>query len=330
MLNNSKEGNKEGFPYLRWVIRFLGTGLALWLVIRTVDGRELLRQLKGISVSGFAVIFIIYLFNQLLSSLRWKVLLGRCDIQEAIRDLYIVVLYGQTINKILPTSIGGDSARIAYLLKRYPDRKSHSISATILDRFLAFFALVILAILTLPFGNAFPAREKWLAGFVMVVFIIFFFLFYRGILDDVFKWVMKISFLPEFMRKYMEKFWSSILLYRSGKRILGTALMISLLKQFLMIFNIYLTFHLVGNPIPLSVLFVILPLINLIVILPISIGGIGLREAALVLFLPAGSDAVLSFTLLRYSFIIVLGVLLWVYSALEPFRGKLPSSGDRQ
>jgi hypothetical protein len=67
-------------------------------------------------------------------------------------------------------------------------------------------------------------------------------------------------------------------------------------------------------------MYLVVPVVTILVILPISIGGIGVREAAWVSILGISREAVLSFTLIRYSFVILLPLLL----LLEPllFAGK--------
>lgn len=310
-------------PQILWVIRILGTSLFLWLILRSVDLGDLLQQVRKVSLMSYLLLFSLYLFNQFLSSCRWKILLRITGIVDPIKDLFIAMLYGQTINRILPSTIGGDSARIGYLLNRYPQKRPQAIAGTVLDRIFAFLALMALAFFSLPFEEGLSLRVKLILGSVLGLFLILVGVIYWGKLDRIMIWFLNLEWVPEIITQQGNKFWGFFLEYRNRKADLLKAFALSLSRQALMILNIYFAFQAVGVRVPLVKLFLVIPVITLVVILPISIGGLGVREAALVSMLELRGEGVLAYSMIRYSFIALLPVILLADSLL----GKLFRKG---
>jgi hypothetical protein len=269
-------------------------------------------------------LFGLYLFNQVLTAWRWKTLLKLTGIREPLRNLTIAVLYGQTINKLLPSSIGGDSARIAYLFKVNPGHKTAALSATLMDRLLAFLALFLLGFIALPFSTVLDSAQRWAAGMSLVILFGLLGLVFWGAVDHWVQGVIGWTRIPDRFQQALARFWQVFLTFRSQKQALLGALTISLLRQGLMLLNLYLLFKLLGAQVKLIDLFLVIPVVTVLVILPISIGGIGVREAALAVLLGISSESVLSFTLIRYSFIILVPLILLVETFL-PGEGKIPS-----
>ena len=313
--------------WILWFLRLLGTVLFLGLILRTINAQELSRQLQTLPLWGYLSLFLLYLFNQFLTAWRWQYLLAVSGIKESLWDLTVAVLYGQTINKLLPSSIGGDSARIAFLINAHPQKKTLALSATLLDRFLAFLALFVLGFISLPFGSVFHFKLKVSLSILLALFFLGVLAIYWGFFDSMIKSIIKWNRLPEKINAVFDRFWRSFMAYRSHKGAILGALGISLLRQGLMILNVFFLFRLLSIPVTPGELLVVIPIVTIFVIHPISIGGIGVRETALAGFLRIDTESVLSFTLIRYSFIILVPLILLVDTLfLSPHRNKENSS----
>lgn len=296
---------------LEWVIRLLGTGLFLWLILRSVNARDVFSLVKSISLPGYGFLFLLFLFKQFLTTFRWKLLLDVRGINLPLKDLYISVLYGQTLNQVLPSSIGGDSARVAYLFSRYPDKKSAGVSATLLDRFLGLFALIVIAFFDFPFVSGLSFHQKAIGISILGVIIILVALGLWGEFDSLFTWFLNLDMIPGVIGCQLDKFWTIFIEYRRDWKSLLKGFSLSIVSQGIMILGQYLTFQLIGVQVLLIRLFLVIPVVTLIITLPVSIGGIGVREAALVSMLAISSDAVVSFSIIRYSFYILIPVILF-------------------
>ena len=299
---------------MKWILRLLGTVVFLGIILRSVDLHKILIILQQVPVWGYVLLFITYLFNQLLNTYRWKILLDVAGVKESIKSLYVALLYGQTINQILPSSIGGDSTRVAYLWKRYDHQRVESLSSTLLDRMLGLTALILIASINLPFVREFNPQQKIMGVSIFGLILLLFYGSFMGKLDFIIKGILGFQKIPDFFRSPMARVWHVFQEFRNEKRGVFKAFFISLLTQSIMIFSQYFMFLLIGVDISLLKLFLVIPVVTLIVALPISIGGIGVREAALVRFLDINNDTVLSFTLIRYSYYIFLPLFLFIMS----------------
>ena len=304
-------------PYFEWMIKILGTGLFLWLILRSTNLQEIFQLLKNISLWGYIPIFLLFLLKQFLTTVRWKALLNFKGILEPIKPLYFTVLYGQSLNQILPSRIGGDSARVAYLFTQYPKKKAAALSATFLDRLLGLIALILLAFIDIPFVQGFNPGQKAVGVVLLSILVILVILTFWGKLDWMFSWLMKLKWFPETIRVRIKIVWDILVEYRDDRRVLFWGLILSLMSQGLMIIGQYLTFQLIGVQVSLIDLFLVIPVVTLIVTLPISIGGIGVREVTLVSLLTIQNNEVVSFSLIRYSFYILLPMILLLQSFVE-------------
>ena len=309
---------KKGLsPAAAWMIRIIGSGFFLWLILRTIKINEVLQQIQTINRIVYFILFILFLGYQFLTGVRWYMLLKMVGIEGSLHSLYRSVLYGQLISRILPTSIGGDSARIGFLLVNYPHKKYESVSATLMDRIIGLYSLVMIAVITLPFVPIFSIREQMLGLAVLVLSLILSLLTIMGPLDGFFIWLIESRWMPVFLRKRMRKFWKVFLDFRKDKiRLLGIFLF-SIVIQIILLFSQYLTFTAVGGEVSLFQLFIILPIVSIITLLPISIGGLGLREASLLAFLSIDNDVVIMYSVIRYSFFIFLPLLLLIDQAVN-------------
>ena len=304
-------------PYLEWMVKIFGTGLFLWLILRSTNLQEIILLLRNISLWGYMFLFLLFLFKQFLTTVRWKILLSFKGILAPIKSLYLSVLYGQSLNQVLPSRIGGDSARVAYLFTQYPKKKAAALSATFLDRLLGLIALIFLAFIDIPFVQGFYPGQKTVGVILLGILVILILLTLWGKLDWMFTWSMKLKWFPETIRNRIKNVWDILVEYRGNRRVLFRGLILSLMSQGVMIIGQYLTFHLIGVQVSLIDLFLVIPVVTLIVTLPISIGGIGVREVTLVSLLAIQNNEVVSFSLIRYSFYILLPVILALESIVE-------------
>lgn len=291
-------------------MRAVGTVLFLWLILRNVDLGTILSLLGDLSGWLYGVVLGMFLVNQFLTALRWKILLKVVNVQIPLLALYKVVLYGQVLSRILPSTIGGDTARIGYLLAGQPDQKSESVSATLMDRVLGLFALMTIVLITLPFAGVLDGKSAgWLFLSLGLVLGISLYLVY-GHLGWLISFVKSWKILQTRLGLRIKKWVKTFLKYRENKAGLAVTFILSLVIQVILVLGQYLTFIALGVQVPLKQLFVAIPLVSLITVLPISLGGLGLREASLAALLNIESNAVLSYTLVRYSISVFLTAIL--------------------
>jgi len=239
-----------------------------------------------------------------LSAYKWKVLLAYEGLSCPWGELFRLYLIGIYFNNFLPTSIGGDAARI-YLLSRKHGQPKQVIISVFTERVTGLIALVSFLILGLVVeGEILDAPTKlWLWGGSLFFLLCLFGLFVGK------------NKLP--LQKCLPKNWRDWLvgMANDGRRWGGitdrSVAGMSLLFQFLSIFIYFLLSCSLSLSIPFSALILIVPLVALVTLLPISLNGLGLREGSWVFFLSlfhvSGSEA-LALSLLYFIVILLLSL----------------------
>jgi uncharacterized membrane protein YbhN (UPF0104 family) len=149
--------------------------------------------------------------------------------------------------------------------------------------------LFAMALLALPFTFGLLPLEVWVAISVVAVAGLV-----TGALVLQGRWLRKLSrWLPGPLSLTGEGVLARVYdaVTACGWRAIGTALLISVIFNTLLVVENYLVALAVGMNLSLAYFFVFVPLLSLTLMLPISLGGLGVREgAAVLLFTQVGVD----------------------------------------
>jgi len=204
---------------------------------------------------------ILKLSEWLLLTYKWNILLKIRGIFISFHRLLAINMIGGFWGLFLPSSLGVDVVRGYYLFKSSSD-KAKSASSIIIDRFFAFFSLLIFVGVALLFpANVFLEFPlgNYIIGFLLIIITCY--------------TIFQTNHFSDFLIFVNRKLKSNSVV---GKAInLRTALLEYTYITIAWSFGIY---------IPIIYYFIFCPLIILILMVPISIGGFGLREGAFVAF----------------------------------------------
>lgn len=306
---------------LRFVISF---GLLLVLIwIMRKDAREILGILKG---SNKMLILLAVFINMLLCiavAYRLKLLMSGQKILLSIKDAVHLTFIGYFFNNFLPTAIGGDIAK-AYYVSKKTNNKIASYAAVLADRILGLIAILLIALVGLIFIGK-SLDNKFIIWMVPVVFILT-----AAIIAILLKKnniVAKASSGKSGMlytiKEKLLKLYTAINLYRNSPALLVKGMALSLGLQTMSIFSIYLFILCIGGDIPLFRLFLIIPLVWAVSMLP-SLNGLGVREGAFVYFLKGyiGPEKAFTVSLLWLGLIMLYSVIGGLLQLLYPVKVK--------
>lgn len=299
-----------GSPWVRWLISVV-------LIAYAVSKLEMaqineIASVRGVSLllCASAVLLVVVFFN----AFRWKLVTGilRCPIE--LGAAYRWTLIGHFFNQILPSSVGGDVVR-GVLAARHVDDKAAIVTSLALERLVGLFALAILIaigqpVLLLRFNDSAATGTVTLlvAGICCLIVLL----------------VSADKLLGRFLRGRIET--GVRRLSVDARKFVRARGLVSLtfLVAFMMHCAILVLTTFVANQLGSTISFLevllIMPTILLIASLPISVGGWGIREAALAVgFSMLGhqeSIAVATSILLGLANFMsaVPGVLLWASS----------------
>lgn len=251
--------------------------LAILFVL--ADPRSVLERLRGIAVPYFAIGVAILIGQVALSTLKWRVILAAEGYRESFTLLMRTYLIGNFLSLFLPTSFGGDIYRVAELRKRVATAKS--TASVLFDRLTGLMALATIAVSSTLFiwdsifvgALAAAAVMSGLAAFLIAT-------------SDRFSTWIEGRATNRYVF-FIYQLVGSFRAYKRDKRVVVTALVISLFFQLnIVVINYYYTLAL-DLDIPFSVLMMVIPLAYLTEVIPLSINGIGVRDSALVALLLA-------------------------------------------
>jgi len=241
-----------------------------------VDVNNLWTQLKELNVYVFLLAFGILLVQCVLSSSKWKIILTADDKKVPFWFLLKSYLIGNFISLFLPTSFGGDIYRI-YTLKSYNKDYLQNTSSVLFDRTTGLFALASISVISISIFYKDFINYKFLIlyGVGLCAFLLFTSKYM----------IMKLNGINNKYIKPIIRIIVSFHKYRTNKKILFFSLLISFLFQSNIVILNKFYCHALNIDLPLSYLFMVIPIIYLTEALPISINGLGVRESAFVFFL---------------------------------------------
>lgn len=298
-------------------LRILISILLLFILFKKIDMRSTLAIIRQLNISYFVIAFGIFLIIDILALLRWKMLLDAQGALIPLKRLITAFCAGLFLNLFLPSTIGGDVARTLNL-GGHAKSRSLIAASVLLDRVSGFAALVLIALISLLAGSAFikEAAVYWItaslsllmAGFILVIFNNRLYHRLNKSLDR------KNSLIDAIRKLHCELYF-----FRSKPKVLYFNLLYSFIIQIgSCLVSYFLLLALKAN-ISLIYPLVLHPVITVVTTLPISIGGLGLRDISSVFFYARAGvpkDAAMALSILQFSFLVFLGFIAGIIYGL--------------
>jgi uncharacterized membrane protein YbhN (UPF0104 family) len=313
---------KQWSNVLRVLISVAALGFLLW----QIGLGETMAVLRSADLSLLLAAFLLFLVSLVVRAGRWAVLLRALELRVSFRRLVYLYFIGTFYNSFLPSGFGGDVARAVELTQDTPPPAA--VGTVLVDRMTGLLVLLVIGLLALPFSIAsLPLWLVWLLILVAGGGLVAGALILEGrLLLRVTTW------LPDRLSLAGSGTLGRIYAAVSGCgwRAIGQALAISLIFNLINILINFLCGRAVGIDLSLGYFFVTAPLISISLMVPVSIGGIGVRDWVVVaLFDPVGvsSNTAASMSLSLYAVSAAAGLvggLLYGIQGLREMRQKRP------
>lgn len=274
-------------PWGRLALRLLGSAAILGLLLVLIPIGELRAALARVPVAIWGAALAAYLALHLIGVSKWRLLMNGAGAGLSFADTVRCYYYGLFGNIFLPSIVGGDVVR-AGLATRLGRSRSGVILGSLVDRTLDTAGLAAVAgIGALLVPTALDGRSR--ATFLAVLaFMGIGGAVVLGILMLV-PWARRLPY--RIRRKLVTPRRAFLALRRQPERLVASLFMGIVLQTLLVVLNAWLG-RVMGVEIPLGVWLFVWPLAKIAAILPVTQGGIGVREGALViLFQPFGVPA---------------------------------------
>jgi len=305
---------------LRVAATLLVSALAVAYILDKIDLGKTVRILGAASVPWVVISAVLTLVTVPPMAWRWQRLLEARRVHESVgwltRTYFVSYAWGQ----VLPTSVGGDASRIFETARRHPGELTPVTGSVLLERALGGAVTLVLAGigLLLAIGRYSIGAYVWLeAGFVLATIAAGIVFFSRSVRR-------RLRFAVPLARRLRletpaRAVYDGIHGYREHPSTLLLVSVVTVGLQLTRIVAIYASGRAVGIHLSLLPYVVLGPLLFLVMLVPFTVNGLGVREAFFVSFLgnlnvpadPAFACGFLFFVMTVLLALPGLAVILW-------------------
>ena len=245
-------------------------------LVRKVDLSGVHNRVAEVSVWHIVTAGLILMMQAVGGALRWSLVIETISARVRLRAALHIMFIGLFFNQTLPSSIGGDAMRIWHIRHHgFPLRTA--INSVLLDRLIALAALAVFMLISFPVlyqlvgdavvrGGVLAVSVALIGGFMVLYFF--------RLLP---KWFHRWRIVEEVRHLSREAHTVA-----KAPRSAGRILLLSMVMHAMTGTAIYEIARGLGVGIGLVECVVLVPPISLLTILPISVAGWGVREAAMI------------------------------------------------
>ncbi|MGH7792421.1 MAG: lysylphosphatidylglycerol synthase transmembrane domain-containing protein [Thermodesulfobacteriota bacterium] len=276
--------------------RMIGICISLGIlavIFLKIDINEFIHNFKNINLLYFAISLMFFVPQTYVSAKRWQLILDpQCVI--SLWKSATLILASSTLNVILPSKVG-DFAKALFLKRSDGLELSKGFSLTFIEKILDVAGLCVVLLvgaIFIPNGNSI-VRLSIVFSFCIITLTIFMFSYDMRRLK--LNWLASKIGVEKRLNAFLDEWQQSVSAQRRDKERFIMILSFTIFLWFLHIGQIYLFFLSLNSAVSPMVVFTYVPLSIFVGLIPISFGGIGTRDAALIyLFSPYESSSVMA------------------------------------
>ena len=278
----------------------------LWRIFGDASLRAEASSLLGLAhpfwlASGLLIAFT----GEFLCAIRWWIMLRIFGVPVSFARTCAFTASGLFFSLGLPGSGGGDAFRILYVIRIHPNHKLRATLSVIADRLCGLVALALTLIVPL-----FRLEEFKLDPVAWNIFLISS-LLVLGVLALVFLWWLTtvpslhrrwLPYLPHQLREKAAKMGQIFGGLGKNPRTVSLAILLAIIALAAHFTTYFCSARAFALPLSLADFFAIMPLVDTLTMLPVTLYGLGLRETLFeyllggVFHIPAGAATMASLT----------------------------------
>jgi len=294
---------------LKFIFSF---SIIAYLLIKIAPIKDIIDVVKGADLFWLILSFSLHAFGYLFSVIRWQILIKAQGDFVPLGFLIKSYFVAGFFNNFLPTRFGGDIVRI-WDGSRYSRSLLKSSAIVFVDRFTGIVVLLLFALIASLFrlDMAQQIPVIWVALIIGLSGLLAVALLFTPLAGWALKKIPEKGFLIKVKQKLFE-FKEVILIYKDKKAFLFKAFFWAFLLQV----NVIIHYYLIGLALHLRIdlidYFIFVPIVLLILAIPITINGLGLREGSymeIFRFYGILPKTSISFGLIDWAFGFILGLV---------------------
>jgi uncharacterized membrane protein YbhN (UPF0104 family) len=260
-------------------VRILITVAIFAYVLRDFDGQAAGAALRGFSLRSVAILVGLLVVDRAVMLARW-VQLMRTTTDLPLGELTRIFLVSSFLGSFLPAGVGGDAAR-AVSVSRHTNKPGAAVASVLVDRLFGLLAVAVSGGVGVIVARDLASKNLYLltlgASAVLLIGCL-------GALnaDRLTAWVLPARWHHWTPVRLLIKLSAELSAYRQHPGVLWQVGVLSIVVQVTRIVLAWVIGRSLGIALPLDYYFVFMPLNILIILIPISLGGFGLPQGAMV------------------------------------------------
>ena len=276
------------YDKLKLVLRLtIGMGILLALCW-TLDVNAVAANLVALDMAWFVWLCLLAILIKVLKAFKWWLLLRARDLPISAWQTTRLYFVGNLVGALTPAGLGSDVYRTVALSDF--QQSNDVISTLMVERLIGFAVLAMAAVICIPFSAEFldpVVLSVWwkvvLAGLLLIC--VFAGLLSSGLFDHWIKGVPSRFNIIDEVRKLLSAFYS----FRAHKGLLGLFTVLTGIEILILVLISYTAAWALRIDVPFLYFLAVVPLIQFLIRLPISIQVLGIQEGLYVyMFLAAG------------------------------------------
>lgn len=289
------------------------TVLLLYLFIRRTDLSSIVAVLSRLSSGLIVALALLNIVGVFISAYKWRMLLP----EAKFSDLAVACFASYYFALLLPGQVAQEAAK-AYYLSRGQSPKMHLIAASVVvDKIVSIIGLLVVGGIGLAFSETrLPQSLTWLfvvSGLMAILSL--FSLRAAWVYSRACRFLARLRVLLPRQERILNGFgglFEAWHVYSRNLPLLTSNILVAVVYQFVAI----LFFYLLSRGLQLHIGFFdwswIVGALTLALFLPLTIGGLGVREGTLIGILGIygyGSETAIAVSLTAFSFVIMLAII---------------------
>ncbi|RUM08862.1 lysylphosphatidylglycerol synthase transmembrane domain-containing protein [Rhizobium chutanense] len=312
---SSKALLRIGIPALKVAVAL---GLVIWIA-RKVDFSEGWAAVRALSATTISVSILLLLLQALLSAWRWSLLSEMIGQRLKLSGAMKLFMQSLFYNQALPSPIPGDAARIFGAIK-YGLTISEATLGVVIDRILTLFGLAVVALIGLLIMRGFYGHDFPIPYLVELTA-----LGVAGTIASTLIFIWRRHFFVRFLPAKLHALNEALAAFLTHRRMFGI-FMLTLVIHGLSVVSLEILVLGLGLPLDWGQAAAAFPPVLLIAMVPISVGGWGLREGGMIVSLAVfgiGTTDAATLSVVFGLLQLVVGLAGGVFVLSRPHSGKI-------
>jgi uncharacterized protein (TIRG00374 family) len=270
--------------YKYWIKWIFSLGL-LAIFFFKVDWHVLGESIKMVTWWYYPVVILLSIVNQTIAALRWRLFLPEHKFDELLRLNFIGLFYAFA----LPSTITGDVARVIQIDKKGKGT-TPVLAGVFLDKILGLLALLFLVLIAIFITEIEAYRAfLWPVVIVTMALLTVYLLFYTKLYPTILSLILRagLSRISWFNNKmpHFQSLIQNVSTFAHQFKIVASSFILAILFQITILLSYLALDYLFHFQLNIFDYFIISGITQLLMLLPLGIGGVGMKDVSNIVML---------------------------------------------